>query len=153
MQRLVELFCIHNIDCLWFVLGEEPVEVMSMSAVSLIGHNGVENQSQSIVLFASGLLAHTHESHALAHYETAIEVYGTEGSLYGRGIMDERSVGRLYIRRGTKETEVPLQHRNLYGETISAFNRSVREEGRPLATGWDGVTSLTAALAVKKISV
>jgi 1,5-anhydro-D-fructose reductase (1,5-anhydro-D-mannitol-forming) len=148
---ILDLFT-HNIDCLRFVLGEEPVEVTSMSAVSLIGHNGVEDQSQSLVRFASGLLAHTHESHALAHYETGIEVHGTEGALYGRGIMDERPVGRLFIRRGSTETEVPLQHRNLYGETIAAFNRSVRGQGRPLATGWDGVKSLVAAMSVKKSS-
>jgi hypothetical protein len=42
------------------VVGGEPVEGTSLSAVSLIGHNGVEDQSKSIVRFASGLLAHIH---------------------------------------------------------------------------------------------
>lgn len=41
---------VHNVDVLRFVLADEPVEVVSMTASSLIGRNGVEDQAQSCAL-------------------------------------------------------------------------------------------------------
>lgn len=140
----------HNIDILRFVLGLEPLEAMSMKAASLIGRNGVEDQTQSIVRFAGEVLAYLHESYAFAHHETALEVHGSEGAIYGRGIMDEAPVGHVYIRRGKHMEEVPVEHANLYEGAIAKFNAAVLNGGQPAATGWDGVRSLAAALSVKQ---
>ncbi|TIO09962.1 Gfo/Idh/MocA family oxidoreductase [Mesorhizobium sp.] len=141
---------VHNVDVLRFVLADEPVEVMSMKASSLIGENGVEDQVQSIVRFASGLIAYMHEGQVFAHHETALEVHGTEGSIYGRGILDEAPAGRVYIRRGTEMTEIPVEPVNLYAATIARFNAAVLHGEHPAATGWDGVASLATALAVRR---
>lgn len=141
---------VHNVDVLRFVLADEPVEVMSMKASSLIGENGVEDQVQSIVRFASGLMAYMHEGQVFAHHETALEVHGTEGSIYGRGILDEAPAGRVYLRRGTEMTEIPVEPVNLYAATIGRFNAAVLHGGHPAATGWDGVASLATALAVRR---
>jgi 1,5-anhydro-D-fructose reductase (1,5-anhydro-D-mannitol-forming) len=144
---------VHNVDALRFVLGEDPVEVMSMKASSLLGRNEVEDQTQSVMRFASGLIAYTHEGYVFAHHETGLEVHGTEGSIYGRGIMDERPVGRVLLRRGIDETEIPVVHRNLYEGTIRRFNDAIRGDGSPTATGVDGLKSLAAALAVKHSTI
>lgn len=141
---------VHNVDVLRFVLEDEPVEVASMKAASLIGRNGVEDQAQSIVRFASGLIAYMHESQALAHHETALEVHGTDGSIYGRGILDEAPVGEVFIRRGKEMHPIATDPVDLYGATVAQFNAAVRMGERPLATGWDGVASLAAALAVRR---
>ena len=141
---------VHNVDVLRFVLADEPVEVVAMKASSLIGQNGVEDQAQSIVRFASGLIAYMHEGQAFAHHETALEVHGTDGSIYGRGILDEAPAGQVYLRRGKQMTEVPVKPVNLYAATIAQFNAAVLRGERPAATGWDGVISLATALAIRR---
>ena len=141
---------VHNIDVLRFILADEPVEVASMKAASLIGRNGVEDQAQSVVRFASGLIAYTHEGQAFAHHETALEVHGTDGSIYGRGVLDEAPVGQVFIRRGREMTEIPVEPVDLYTATITQFDAAVLRGERPLATGWDGVASLAAALAIRR---
>jgi len=141
---------VHTIDTLRFILGDDPKEVFSMKAASLVGRNNIEDQCQSVFHFSSGLIAQTHEGYAFKNYETAVEVHGTEGSLYGQGIMDEKAVGRVLIRCKGLEEEVPVIHLNPYQETIRQFNSAVKAAGAPAATGWDGVKSLAAALAVKE---
>jgi 1,5-anhydro-D-fructose reductase (1,5-anhydro-D-mannitol-forming) len=140
----------HNVDILRFVLGLEPLAAMSMKASSLIGRNGVEDQTQSVVRFTGDVLAYLHESYAFAHHETALEVHGSEGALYGRGIMDEAPVGNVYFRRGKEMTEIPVTPVNLYEGAIAQFNSAILDGGQPAATGWDGVRSLAAALAVRQ---
>lgn len=141
---------VHNVDALRFVLDDEPVEAMSMKASSLIGKNGVEDQTQSVLRFASGLIAYLHEGYVFRHHETALEVHGTEASIYGRGILDEAPLGSVYLRRGTEMTEIACAPRNLYEGTIERFNAAVKGLGAPTATGWDGVRSLAGALAVQE---
>jgi 1,5-anhydro-D-fructose reductase (1,5-anhydro-D-mannitol-forming) len=140
----------HSVDALRFVLSDEPIQVVSMKAASLIGSNGVEDQTQSIVRFGSGLLAYLHEGYAFAHHETAFEVHGTDGSVYGRGILDEAPSGQVFVRRGKEMSEVALQPVNLYESTVAQFNRAVRGMGTPAASGWDGAAALATALAIRR---
>jgi 1,5-anhydro-D-fructose reductase (1,5-anhydro-D-mannitol-forming) len=141
---------VHNVDVLRFALDDDPVDVMSFTANSLIGHNGVEDQAQSIVRFGSGLLAYLHEAQCLPHHETALEVHGTNGSIYGRGILDEAPSGQVYLRQGSTMTEIKTEAVDLYATTVSQFMSAVRGGSRPCASGWDGVASLAAALAVRQ---
>lgn len=141
---------VHNVDALRFALDQDPVEVTSMKSSMLIGRNGVEDETQSIVKFDSGLLAYMHESQGLAHHETALEIHGTEGSIYGRGIMDEAPAGQVFLRRKTEMSPVPTRPHDLYVETVSQFNRAVTDGLKPAATGWDGVVSLATAMAVRE---
>ncbi len=141
---------VHNIDALRFALGLEPLEAMSMKASSLIGRNGVEDQTQSVIRFENDVLCYLHEGYAFAHHETALEVHGAEGSIYGRGIMDEAPHGQVFLRQGKQMTEVTVEPANLYEGTINQFNTAVLDGGLPAATGWDGVCSLAGALAVRK---
>ncbi len=140
---------VHNVDALRFVLADEPTQVMSMKASSLIGHNGVEDQTQSILRFGSGLLAYLHEGYAFAHHETAFEIHGTDGAVYGRGILDEAPTGQVFVRRGKEMSEVALQPVNLYESVIAQFNLAVRGTGTPAASGWDGAVALATALAIR----
>lgn len=141
---------VHNVDALRFVLDANPVEVMSMKAASLIGANGVEDQAQSVIRFDTGVIAYTHEGYAFAHHETALEVHGEDGSIYGRGIMDEAPSGKVFVRRHKEMTEIETKPVNLYEGTIDAFQSAILSGGRPTASGWDGVWSLAAALAVRQ---
>jgi 1,5-anhydro-D-fructose reductase (1,5-anhydro-D-mannitol-forming) len=47
-------------------------------------------------------------------------------------------------------TEVPTEPVDLYAATVAAFHDAVLHGGRPAASGWDGVASLAAALAVRR---
>ncbi len=141
---------VHNVDALRFVLDDDPVEVMSMTSSDLIGRNGVEDQAQSVVRFRSGLIAYLHESQALGHHETALEVHGTDGSIYGRGVLHEKPAGAVFLRRGDEMTEVPTDPVNLYEATVRRFHEAVFNGGQPAASGWDGIISLATALAVRR---
>jgi 1,5-anhydro-D-fructose reductase (1,5-anhydro-D-mannitol-forming) len=141
---------VHNVDALRFILDDEPVDVVSMKASLMIGRDGIEDQAQSIVRFQSGLLAYMHEGQTFAHHETALEVHGTDGSIYGRGILDEAPGGTVFLRTGKEMTEIPIKPVDLYEATIAQFNNAVLDGARPTATGWDGVASLATALAVRR---
>ena len=52
------------------------------------------------------------------------------------------------LRNAQGETEVPLDHENLYARALRAFVGAIRGEGSPSATGEDGIRSLATALAV-----
>jgi 1,5-anhydro-D-fructose reductase (1,5-anhydro-D-mannitol-forming) len=57
-------------------------------------------------------------------------------------------VGRVHLRNGSGEKEIPIEHENLYKRSLAAFNTAIRGEGQPSASGEDGVRSLAIALAV-----
>jgi 1,5-anhydro-D-fructose reductase (1,5-anhydro-D-mannitol-forming) len=141
---------VHTVDALRFVLGAEPIEVFAMTASSLVGRNNVEDHSQSVIRFSTGLIAQTHEGYAFKHYKTALEIHGTDGSLYGQEIMDERPSGRAIVRRGSAEEELIVTPVNPYEGAIRLFNAAIKGAGSPAATGWDGVRSLATALAVRQ---
>jgi 1,5-anhydro-D-fructose reductase (1,5-anhydro-D-mannitol-forming) len=57
--------------------------------------------------------------------------------------------GTLRIVADGQDTTVPLETvDNLYAPGIRAFVDAVRGDGEPVATGHDGLRSVTAALAV-----
>ncbi|HEY0790185.1 MAG TPA: Gfo/Idh/MocA family oxidoreductase [Chthoniobacterales bacterium] len=91
-----------------------------------------------------------HLRNAITHAPASLEVHGTEGSLFGYGIMTQKPTGDLYLQRGTERTNVDLGKREgLYEHAVRHFNQAVKGSGGPFATGVDGVKSLAVALAAK----
>jgi 1,5-anhydro-D-fructose reductase (1,5-anhydro-D-mannitol-forming) len=141
---------VHDADTLRFVLDDDPVEAVAMSHAAGMAAAGLEDGAMSVLRFRSGLLAQLHEAFTVRFAGTGFEVHGTEGSLVARNVMTQRPVGEVSLRTAEGETALPMGHESLYERGVRLFNAAVRGEGRPAATGEDGVWSLATALAVRE---
>ena len=98
--------------------------------------------------FDNGTLAQLHDAFTVKFAGTGLEIHGSEGSILGRDVMTQRPIGQVTLRNAQGETDIPLDHENLYARAVRAFVGAIRGEGSPSATGEDGVRSLATALAV-----
>ena len=140
---------VHDADTVRFYLDEDPTEVVGRSAVSGLGQ-GVEDSVMSIWSMPSGAMVQTHESFTHPFAGSGVEVHGTEGSIFGRGIMTQRPVGEVVLVDASGRKEVSFGDHDLYVRSVSLFAEAAAGRGRPAADGVDGVKSLAVALAVRE---
>ncbi|UFX07950.1 1,5-anhydro-D-fructose reductase [Sinorhizobium meliloti] len=141
---------VHDADTLRFVLNDDPIEAVAISHSAGMGKEGLEDGVMGVLRFRSGVIAQFHDAFTTKFAETGLEVHGTAGSLIGRNVMTQRPVGTVVLRNEEGESELPLDHRNLYETAIAAFHSAIGGNGRPSASGEDGVWSLATGLAVVK---
>ncbi|MDX0508715.1 gfo/Idh/MocA family oxidoreductase [Sinorhizobium medicae] len=141
---------VHDADTLRFVLDDDPIEAVAISHSAGMGKEGLEDGVMGVLRFRSGVIAQFHDAFTTKYAETGLEVHGTAGSLIGRNVMTQRPVGTVVLRNDEGESELPLDHRNLYETALSAFHSAIEGQGRPSASGEDGVWSLATGLAVVK---
>ena len=147
---------VHDADTLRFVLNDEANEVVAMSAQQGLGAAGIEDAVMGAIRFKSGLIAQFHDAFTVKHAPTGFEVHGTEGSLIAENAMTQDRHGRVLLRRVGTEGALSVEsietgdHEDLYVRSVGLFERAVRGDGQPAATGEDGVRSLAIALAVRE---
>ncbi|MDK1387413.1 Gfo/Idh/MocA family oxidoreductase [Sinorhizobium sp. 8-89] len=141
---------VHDADTLRFILNDDPIEAVAISHSAGMGKEGLEDGVMGVLRFRSGVIAQFHDAFTTKYAETGLEVHGTEGSLIGRNVMTQRPIGTVVLRNEEGESELPLDHRNLYETALTAFHAAVEGNGAPSATGEDGVWSLAAGIAVLK---
>lgn len=141
---------VHDADTLRFILNDDPIEAVAISHSAGMGKEGLEDGVMGVLRFRSGVIAQFHDAFTTKYAETGLEVHGTEGSLIGRNVMTQRPVGTVVLRNEEGESELPLDHSNLYETALSAFHAAIEGKGAPSATGEDGVWSLATGLAVAK---
>ncbi|MBP1885560.1 Gfo/Idh/MocA family protein [Sinorhizobium mexicanum] len=141
---------VHDADTLRFILNDDPLEAVAISHSAGMGKEGLEDGVMGVLRFRSGVIAQFHDAFTTKYAETGLEVHGTEGSLIGRNVMTQRPVGTVVLRNEEGESELPLDHSNLYETALSAFHAAIEGKGAPSATGEDGVWSLATGLAVVK---
>ncbi|MGH6859304.1 MAG: Gfo/Idh/MocA family protein [Phyllobacterium sp.] len=139
---------VHDTDTLRYVLGDDPVEAIAASQQSGLAKAGLEDAVMGVMRFKSGLIALFHDGFTTKYSETGFEVHGTDGSLVGRNVMSQKPVGTVTLRNADGESELQLDHRNLYETGIARFHAAIAGNGRPPASGEDGLWSLAAGLAV-----
>ncbi|MBZ9657369.1 Gfo/Idh/MocA family protein [Phyllobacterium lublinensis] len=139
---------VHDTDTLRYVLGDDPVEAIASAQKSGLAKAGLEDAVMGVMRFKSGLIAMFHDGFTTKYSETGFEVHGTEGSLVGRNVMTQRPAGTVVLRNADGETELKLDHKNLYETGIATFHAAIAGNGKPAASGEDGVWSLAAGLAV-----
>jgi 1,5-anhydro-D-fructose reductase (1,5-anhydro-D-mannitol-forming) len=139
---------VHDADTLRFVLGAEPVEATGIAQQAGMAQSGVEDGVMAVLRFDNGVLAQLHDAFTVQHAATGLEVHGTEGSIVGRDVMTQRAIGTVTLRDAVGETQIPLEHENLYVRGVRAFVSAIGGRGQPAASGEDGVRSLATALAV-----
>lgn len=139
---------VHDADTLRFVLDSDPAEAIAFSQAGGMGKAGLEDAVMGVLRFANGVIAQFHDGFTTKFAETGLEVHGTEGSLIGRNVMTQRPIGTVTLRDADGEQDLPLDPRNLYETALSAFHAAIAGNGKPSATGEDGVWSLATGLAV-----
>lgn len=139
---------VHDADTLRFILGSEPVEAVALSQQAGMAEAGLEDGVMAAVRFDNKVVAQLHDAFTVKFAGTGLEVHGSEGSILGRDVMTQRPAGTVTLRNAEGETDVPLEHENLYARALRAFVAAIRGEGAPSASGEDGVRSLATALAV-----
>lgn len=139
---------VHDTDTLRFVLGDDPVEAIALGQYGGMAKAGLEDAAMGVLRFKSGLIAQFHDGFTTKYATTGFEVHGSEGSLIGRNCMTQRPIGTVTLRNVDGETELSINHRNLYQNTLAAFEDAVAGRGKPLCSGEDGIWSLATGLAV-----
>ncbi|CAG0999753.1 MAG: Gfo/Idh/MocA family oxidoreductase [Rhizobiaceae bacterium] len=140
---------VHDADVARFLLGEDPVTVVAEMASSGMGR-GVEDSAMSVWSMPSGTMVMAHESFTHGFAGTGLEVHGTQGSIFARGVMTQRPDGRIELVTAAGSEDVPFPNHDLYVESVRRFAEAVSGRGSPAAGGEDGVKSLAVALAVRE---
>jgi 1,5-anhydro-D-fructose reductase (1,5-anhydro-D-mannitol-forming) len=140
---------VHDVDTVRFHLDEDPHEVIAIAGASGMGR-GVEDSVMSAWTMPSGVMVQTHESFTHRFAGTGIEVHGSDGSVFARGVMTQRPVGEIELVTAEGRQAVPFSDHNLYVRAVAKFAEAVFGSGRPAADGIDGVKSLAVALAVRE---
>ena len=140
---------VHDADVTRFLLDEEPLSVVAQMGVSGMGQ-GVEDSAMSVWMMPSGAMVMSHESFTHPFAQTGLEVHGTEGSIYARGVMTQEPVGNIELVNGNGRTAVPFSGHNLYTYSVQRFTEAMQGKGQPAATGQDGIRSLAVAMAVRE---
>jgi 1,5-anhydro-D-fructose reductase (1,5-anhydro-D-mannitol-forming) len=140
---------VHDADVARFLLGEDPASVVAQMGVSGMGQ-GVEDSAMSAWTMPSGAMVMSHESFTHPLAGSGLEVHGTEGSIFARGVMTQRPVGEIELVTKSGRESIAYSAHDLYSRGIAEFIDATAGRGQPTATGWDGVKSLAVALAVRE---
>jgi 1,5-anhydro-D-fructose reductase (1,5-anhydro-D-mannitol-forming) len=138
---------VHDADTLRYVLDDDPVEVTAFVQSAGMAAPGLEDGAMCIWRFRSGAMAQSHEAFTVRFGGTGFEVHGTEGSLSATDVMTQRPVGSVILRTANGAQELTFDRGDLYTRAVRLFHAAIRGEGKPSATGEDGVWSLAAAEA------
>jgi len=139
---------VHDADVVRFLFGEDPQTVVAQVATSGMGQ-GVEDSAMSVWTMPSGAMVMSHESFTHPHAGTGLEVHGTKGSIFARGVMTQAPVGEVELVTEAGREAVPYPDHDLYTYGVARFCAAVAGKGTPAADGADGVKSLSVALAVR----
>ena len=139
---------VHDADVVRFLLDEDPQSVVAQVASSGMGQ-GVEDSAMSVWAMPSGAMVFSHESFTHPFAGSGLEVHGTTGSLFARGVMTQNPVGAIELVTAQGSTAVPYPDHGLYRFGVAQFCAAVAGVGSPAASGLDGVKSLAVAAAVR----
>lgn len=140
---------VHDADTVRFHLGEDPAEVVAQMTASGLGQ-GVEDSCMSVWSMPSGVQVFAHDSFTHRYAGSGLEIHGTEGSIFGRGVMTQKPVGEIELVTTEGREVVSYSTHDLYTQGIADFEAAIAGKGRPAADGPDGVKSLAVALAVRE---
>ena len=143
---VVQDIVVHDIDTLRFILGSEPTAVVSISQTAGMGA-GVEDGNMAVFQFENNLQAQIHTSFAVKYAGNGIELHGTTGSLRVTGVLGRAPSSAITLTNADGEQQIAVAHHSLDAETVRQFADAINGNGKPAASGEDGVASMAAALA------
>lgn len=140
---------VHDADVTRFLLNEDPESVVAQMTSSGMGQ-GVEDSCMSVWAMPSGAMVMSHESFTHPYAGSGLQVHGTEGSIFAKGVMTQRPVGEITLVTEAGSEVVSYPDHDLYVQAVSEFVAAAFGQGRPAADGVDGVKSLSVALSVRE---
>ena len=143
---------VHDADTLRFHLGEDPAEVVAMTAAQGLGE-GVEDGCMSVWSLPSGAMVQDHVSFTHPFAGNGIEIHGTKGSIRAQSAMSVmwmRGGGQFELTDAKGTRMVGAEGGSPYDYAAARFTVACAGEGEPAATGTDGIKSLAVAMAVVK---
>ena len=142
---------VHDADVVRFLFADEVAEVTALGANQGLAAPGLEDSVMGVMRMRGGQLVSFHDAFTVPDASTGVELYGTEGALIGRDVIDGEPVGQVFLRRGDDAREIEIAERKpIYVEAVRRFDAAVRGEGAPLASGDDGIATLAIATAVQE---
>ncbi|MEZ5477910.1 MAG: Gfo/Idh/MocA family oxidoreductase [Thiolinea sp.] len=137
---------VHDIDTLRFILGSEPLEVVSLSQQAGMSQQ-VEDGNMAVFRFSDGLLAQVHTAFTVKYAGNGLEIHGEAGSLSVDNVLGRAASGPVKLRTAEGEQLIALQPLSLDAETVRCFVAAIQGQGEPVVDGEAGLASLAAALA------
>ncbi len=138
---------VHDADTVRFLLAEDPIDVMAYAQNAGMG-SGIEDGAMTIMRMPSGALVQSHESFVVPFAGTGLEIHGTKGSIFARGVMTQQPIGEVEVVTEQGRRTLKVEHHNLYAYSLGQFGKAISDGGEAAVTGEDGVKSLAIALAV-----
>lgn len=140
---------VHDADVARFLLREDPIDVVAQMGTSGMG-DGVEDSAMSVWTMPSGTMVMSHESFTHPYAGSGLEVHGTKGSIFARGVMTQEPVGEITLVTEAGSEPVNYSNHSLYEQGVGDFIAAVEGRGQPAANGVDGINSLVVAHAVRE---
>jgi 1,5-anhydro-D-fructose reductase (1,5-anhydro-D-mannitol-forming) len=148
---------VHDASVLNQLFGAAPTRVTALGVCQATWNTARTRDSvMTIMEFAAsdhGVpgLAQTHDAFTVPYPATSMEIHGETGAIVIGDAMTQDTPGTvtLYTTSGVEAIDIDLND-DLYHINVRAFAAAVRGEGRPTATGRDGLNALHVALAVEE---
>jgi 1,5-anhydro-D-fructose reductase (1,5-anhydro-D-mannitol-forming) len=148
---------VHDVSVLNPLFGTEPLRGTARG-VSQASWNQARTPDavMTIIEYAAGAngvpgLAQTHDAFTVPYPGTSMEIHGETGAIVIGDAMTQDTPGTvtLYSASGVEPIDVDTSD-DLYHINIRAFAAAAQGEGRPTATGEDGLRALKVALAAEE---
>ena len=148
---------VHDASVLNRLFGAAPIRVAALG-VSQASWNqaGTRDSVMTILEYPVGDngvpgLAQTHDSFSVRYPGTSMEIHGERGAIVIGDAMTQDTPGtvELHTADGIEPIDVDCSD-DLYHINVRAFAAALRGEGRPTATGAEGLGALKVAIAVEE---
>jgi 1,5-anhydro-D-fructose reductase (1,5-anhydro-D-mannitol-forming) len=148
---------VHDASVLNRLFGAAPTRVTALG-VSQASWNraGTRDSVMTVLEYPTGDngvpgLAQTHDAFTVAYPGTSMEIHGERGAIVIGDAMTQDTPGtvELHTAHGIEPIEVDCSD-DLYHINVRAFVAAIRGEGRPTATGAEGLGALQVAIAVEE---
>jgi 1,5-anhydro-D-fructose reductase (1,5-anhydro-D-mannitol-forming) len=148
---------VHDASVLNRLFGAAPIRVTALGGSQASwNQSGTRDSVMTILEYPAGDngvpgLAQTHDSFAVPYPGTSMEIHGERGAIVIGDAMTQDTPGtvELHTADGIEPIEVDCSE-SLYDINVRAFAAAIRGEGRPTATGVDGLRALQVAIAVEE---
>ena len=148
---------VHDASVLNQLFAGDPVRVSAIGASQAAWNTARSRDSvMTIIEYAPGPdgvagLAQTHDAFTVRFPGTSMEIHGESGAIVIGDAMTQDAAGTvtLHTAAGVETVDVD-QTADLYQINVEAFAGAVQGQGRPTATGTEGLSALQVALAAEQ---
>ena len=147
---------VHDASVLNPLFAADPVRVSAVG-VSQAAWNAARSRDSvmTIIEYAPGAhgvagIAQTHDAFTVPFPGTSMEIHGDSGAIVIGDAMTQDAAGTvtLHTPDGVDAIDVDI-NADLYEINVEAFSRAVQGQGKPTATGSEGLRALQVALAAE----